>query len=99
MWLRELRRRKHLTDMEPDENMLIQAMTPEDSVLKKEQVINTMKRVHELPEAEREVVLLRAMGSLSFREIGEIMGRRESWARVTFFRAKQKLKEQEEQNG
>lgn len=98
MWLRELRRRKRLTNKEPDETMLIQEGTLEESFVKKEQLMNTMKRIHALPEMEREVVLLRATGSLSFREIGEIMGRSESWARVTFFRAKQKLKEKEEED-
>lgn len=98
MWLRELRRRKHLTNKEPDETMLIQEGTLEESFVKKEQLMNTMKWIHALPEMEREVVLLRATESLSFREIGEIMGRSESWARVTFFRAKQKLKEKEEED-
>ena len=36
--------------------------------------------------------MFRVDSGLSFREIGEILGRSESWARVTFFRVKQKLK-------
>ena len=39
----------------------------------------------------REVVYLRALAELSFRDIGEIMGKSESWARVTFYRAKENL--------
>lgn len=50
-------------------------------------------RIHQLPEKMREVIYLRLSGELSFSEIGEIMGESETWARVTFYRAKQKLKE------
>ena len=36
---------------------------------------------------------LRAFGGLSFREIGDVCGRTEVWARVTFYRAKEHLRE------
>ena len=39
----------------------------------------------------REVIYLRITGELSFKEIGKILNKTENWARVTFFRAKQKL--------
>lgn len=38
-----------------------------------------------------QVVKLRAMSDLSFKEIGELLGKSENWARVTFFRAKKQL--------
>lgn len=41
----------------------------------------------------RKVVELRVLGSLSYREIGDILGRTENWARVTFYRAKLSLLE------
>ena len=41
----------------------------------------------------REVVYLRLSGELPFSEIGAILGESETWARVTFYRAKQKLLE------
>ena len=37
-------------------------------------------------------------GNLNFIEIGEILGKTANWARVTFYRAKQKIKE-ENKNG
>ena len=39
----------------------------------------------------RQVVSLRAMDGLPYKEIGEIMGKSENWARVTYFRAKEIL--------
>ena len=44
-------------------------------------------------EPYKEVFWMRTFGELSFKEIGEIHGKTESWARVTFYRAKQKIKE------
>lgn len=41
----------------------------------------------------KEVIYLRSLGDLSFREIGDIMGKSENWARVTYFRARTKLLE------
>ena len=35
---------------------------------------------------------LRVMGDLSFKQIGDIMNVSENYARVTFYRAKEKLK-------
>ena len=42
--------------------------------------------------AAREVVYLRSLGQLSFREIGDVLGKTENWARVTFYRGKEKLR-------
>ena len=51
------------------------------------------RRINALPEKTREVVYLRLSGELPFSEIGAILGESETWARVTFYRAKQKLVE------
>ena len=53
--------------------------------------------LHALEEPYREVFELRVFGELSFREIGTIFGKTENWARVTYHRAKLKLRERMEQ--
>lgn len=45
-------------------------------------------RLQGLPADVRKVVELRVLGDLSYREIGNLLGRSENWARVTFYRAK-----------
>ena len=55
--------------------------------------LELLRRVHSLPQAQREVVYLRVFGGLSFREIGDVLGRTETWARVTFYRGKEKLRD------
>lgn len=36
---------------------------------------------------------LRMVGNLNFIEIAEVLGKTPNWARVTFYRGKQKLRE------
>jgi len=55
------------------------------------------RRIHALPEQMREVVYLRLSGDLSFSQIGNILGQSETWARVTFYRAKQALRKGEDE--
>lgn len=54
------------------------------------------KRLHQLPEPYREVFSLRVFGELQFGEIAHIFGKSESWAKMTFYRAKAKLVEEME---
>ncbi len=49
--------------------------------------------LHGLEEPYKEVFTLRVFGELPFGEIGALFGKGEGWARVTYFRAKQKLQE------
>ena len=66
----------------------------EEEFSNKEMVIDLYKKIHNLDEKTREVIYLRIRADLSFKEIGDIMGESENWARVTFYRAKVKLKEE-----
>ena len=70
----------------------------ETFVIQQENKIELYQAIHLLPEQEREVVLYRISGELSFREIGEIMGKSENWSRTVFFRAKQKIRREISQN-
>ena len=54
--------------------------------------IELLKMLHGIAEPYREVIYLRALGGLSFKEIGEVHGKSENWARVTFYRAKGMLR-------
>ena len=47
--------------------------------------------LHQLPEPYKEVFWLRTFGERSFGEIAALFGKTESWARVTYHRAKGKL--------
>ena len=70
----ELRKKKQIETVE-----LVDCLTDdsapngETSILKQESKIELYREIHLLPEREREVVLYRITGELSFREIGEIL--------------------------
>ena len=57
------------------------------------QKIELLKKVQTLDEDTRNVIYLRTFGNLNYEEIAEIMNKTPSWARVTYFRGKQKLRE------
>lgn len=64
----------------------------------KAQSIRIHKALHTLDEPYKEVFSLRVFGELSFRQIGDIFAKTESWARVTYHRARMKLKERLDSN-
>ncbi|MDE5765080.1 MAG: sigma-70 family RNA polymerase sigma factor [Ruminococcus sp.] len=94
LWFRELRRRNKNPIAEPDYSEADLSPPPDKTAESNDSKMFLLKQIHELPETEKEIVLLRATGELSFREIGEIFGKSENWARVTFYRTKQKLKKE-----
>ena len=47
--------------------------------------------IEKLDYMTKSVVLYRLKGELSFKEIGDILGKTENWARVTFYRGKEKI--------
>lgn len=64
----------------------------ESEILQSDERVTLFRRLHELPEPYREIMYLRVFGGLSFREIGEVQGKTENWARVTFYRGREKLR-------
>ena len=67
---------------------------PEDLLLEKDAAFAVHRILHSLEEPYKEVFSLRVFGQLSFRQIGELFGKTESWARVTYHRARLKIKEE-----
>lgn len=65
----------------------------EDAFVQKELSQKALLCLHELEEPYKEVFMLSVFGGFSLKDISSIFGKSESWARVTFYRAKQKLLE------
>ena len=62
-------------------------------VYDKQRDLRLFSCLHQLEEPYREIVYLRNFAGMSFREIGDIFSRTETWSRVSYFRGRQKLKE------
>jgi len=67
--------------------------TLEEQIISNDEKISLYKKMQYLDEKTREVIYLRITGELSFKEIGIILNKTENWARVTFYRGKNQLKE------
>jgi RNA polymerase sigma-70 factor (ECF subfamily) len=84
--------RKHSRETELAEDLLDEN-DYELKLLDKTEAFRIHKLLHNLKDPYKEVFSLRVFAELSFADIGEIFVKSESWARVTFHRARLKLKE------
>ncbi len=88
-WYRKQKRTQPLedADMAADRDL-------EETAIRKELSASAMQGLQQLPQPYREVLMLSVFGGLSLKEISGLFGKSESWARVTFYRAKQKILEE-----
>lgn len=73
------------------------AESAESHVEREERARFMHEALHELREPYKEVFTLRVFAELSFARIAQLFQKSESWARVTYYRAKVMLREREEE--
>ena len=92
-----LRKQKHFEELNeeiPSDKNIEQSLEDEAMTLEIHQIL------HQLEEPYKEVFSLRVFGELSFQKIGQIFEKTETWARVTYHRARLKIQEKmEEKHG
>ena len=94
LWYNELKKNKLTKEILQQELFSIEMLEElEDKIVLNETKVELYKRMQLLDNLTREVIYLRITGELSFKEIGYILNKTENWARVTFYRGKEKLKE------
>ena len=94
LYLNECKRRRRTVPL--DGELPCTAPSPESLYIQREQAQSVLAAAAKLEELPRKVLFLRIQG-MSFRSIGAALGKTETWARVTFYRAKTKIiKETEE---
>lgn len=54
--------------------------------------------LHDIPQPYKEVFMWRVFGELSFKEIGELYGKTDNWACVTYHRARKMIQNRWEEN-
>lgn len=69
----------------------------EASLVQQDESMRIHHLLHHLAEPYREVFTLRALGQLSFRDIGEIFGKSTNWACVVYHRARASIKQKMEE--
>ena len=89
--------RKHPYTEELTEQLAHYSNT-EEQVLADIGRVDLLKRIYRFEGEVKDVLYLRLFGDLSFREIGDILGRTENWARVTYYRGKERLRKELEEH-
>ena len=88
----EMRSRQRVADVS-EINDLPSNENVENSVADSDMAFRIHLVLHRFEEPYKEVFQLRVFGELSFSQIAAIFGKTESWARVTYHRAKLKIQE------
>lgn len=95
LWIDYLRKNKRKVELNENEELNIQSeQNIENEYIEREDENKVFEKIKALDEISQKVMYLRVKGEMSFKEIGDILGKSENWARVTFYRAKQKVKEE-----
>jgi len=98
LWYKEYKliNRQSSDSLEDLSDLIPSDIHVEQTVVESDAKVQLYQKIQKLDEKTREVIYLRLTGELSFREIGEILEKNETWARVTFYRGKQKMMREEE---
>lgn len=80
-----------------DDNELLnepaQEETVEEQILQQDEARRIQRILHDIPEPYKEVFMWRVFADLSYKKIGQIFGKTENWACVTYHRARNMIKE------
>lgn len=88
-WSKECRRRKRYADTSwEDISIEDRDPSPEEQLIRKDLLHRIHQCLLKLEEPYKEVFILHVFGELKLKDIAELNGRSESWARVTYYRAR-----------
>ncbi|MBO4938787.1 MAG: sigma-70 family RNA polymerase sigma factor [Oscillospiraceae bacterium] len=100
LWLNKCRKEQRVVSSSSCERPLPDnAVSPEQYVIDQDLSMRVHQVLHELNEPYKEVFSLRVFGQLSFGQIAQLFSKTESWARVTFHRARKMIIEATRKDG
>ena len=94
LYISQLRKKTNISC--DDDELLFQISSNiniEESYIQKEGALSLYRLVQKIEEPYKEIFLLRSVSDLSFKEIADIFNKTESWARVTYHRARLKIQD------
>ena len=96
IWYKKLKKEKLKKEIPLDmlQDTLFIEDAIEENLWNKEKKIELFKKLQNFDEDTKNVMYLRIFGNFEYNEIAEIMNKTSNWARVVFFRGKQRLKEE-----
>lgn len=100
VWLCQIAKNTYFTHLSKQKRLVPEeaAESSGDAVMERlmenrEEAMRVHKVLHSLQDPYKEVFTLRIFGELSFRDISGLFGKTESWARVTYHRARKKIQD------
>lgn len=100
-WLCQIAKNCYFSHVKREKKLRIKEIAPEQpdtgieaQFIDRETAQGVHRILHGLREPYKEVFWLRHFGELGFQEIGGLFGKSESWARVTYYRAKMMIREE-----
>ena len=69
-------------------DMVPSGVDVENRLTEQDQALHVLRQLHTLEEPYKEVFTLRALGDVGYPQIAALFGKSESWARVTYHRAR-----------
>ena len=102
VWLFQIAKNSYYSYIRKHKNLIELDSVPEKkddfdiekSVFSSEDSMKIHEILHNLSEPYKEVFSLRIFGELNFKQIGSLFGKTDNWACVTFYRAKNKIREE-----
>lgn len=89
LFYKQYRKNRRTADLDPEEFEQIPAESnPEKDILQQQESSEIIRHLHNLEDPYKEVFMLHIFGEIPLKEISILFGRSDSWARVTFYRAK-----------
>ncbi len=95
LFIDELRVQKKSFELTETENVVCDVCI-ETNVADEDSAFQIHQVLHSMSEPYKEVFQLRVFGELPFQKIGNLFGKTENWARVTYHRARLMIKERME---
>jgi len=95
LWYKELKKLKKATiiSMDAEIGEIKSDFDLEEDFVESEQKAEVYREIEKLESPIKELVYLKLTRGLTFKDIAQILGKSESWTRVTFYRWKKKMEE------
>lgn len=74
-------------------NISAQEETVEERLSRQDEAMQIQKILHDVPDPYKEVFMWRVFAELSYKQIGQLFGKSENWACVTYHRARTMIRE------
>lgn len=90
-------RKSEPTDFSEQEHLPDEKISIEDKAVQQNESERIQGILHDLSEPYKEVFMWRVYGELSFKQIGQLFGKTDNWACVTYHRARKIIRERLEE--